>query len=462
MQNPYPVRTFKGNRERVNTVAFHPLLKQVASGSDDSTICLWHTEDNRFSFKLVGHKGPVQELDFTPSGAVLASASKDNTIKIWNNKYDGSFSTLRQHQAGVNSVQFFAEGANLISASDDRSVLVWNYNDQQVIAKMEGHSRPVNSVRVSHDNRVCATGSDDGYVKIWNIEKAIALTNFNEDRCVYEVRFNPESNCLATCGEESVIKLHDIRSRFEIKAFRDHQGASNSIDFHPTQPYMISGGEDAKVRIYDLRNFKCIKTINANHIGTNSVAFSHHGDYFCCGGEDKMVMVWKSNFFDSGREKLSQANEHIQSPELQTELHPKSHMDKNNYMNYIKKTTNIKSSNGKTIYNQKVKDFQQSNLAEKLTSQVDKGINTKYIIDEELTSKLDKINANLDIITKTVSIMSQRIVNNEKAIDGVIEYMEQMYGDKPAPKVVRMASQSDFKHSRADFESIEDSRYLRR
>jgi WD40 repeat protein len=456
MNNPYPVRTFKGNRERVNCVAMHPLLRQVASGSDDSTICVWHTEDNRFSFKLVGHKGPVQELDFNPSGAIIASASKDNTVKLWNNKFDGSFSTLRQHTAGVNSVQFFNDGANLITGSDDRSVLVWNFADQKAIAKMEGHSRAVNSVRASHDNRVCATASDDGFVKIWNIERAVALTNFNEDRCVYGVRFNPESNAMATCGEESVIHLYDIRSRFEIKAFKDHQGASNSVAFHPTQPYLLSGGEDAKVRIFDLRTFACVKTVNANHIGTNSVTWSHHGDYFCCGGDDKMVMVWKAGLVDSGREKLTQENENIG---VDAEALPRSQADKDNYLHYIKKTTSIKSSNGKTIYNQKQKE---SKLPEKAIKQQDTGLNTKYIICEELSSKLEKINANLDMIAKTVNILSQRITNNEKAVDGVIEYMEQKYSDKQVNKMVRLASASDHRSVRGEFDSLEDSRVLRK
>ena len=460
MKNPYPVRTFKGNRERVNCAAFHPLLRQVVSGSDDSTICVWHTEDNRFSFKLVGHKGPVQEIDFTPSGAIIASASKDNTVKLWNNKFDGSFSTLRQHTAGVNSVQFFNDGANLISASDDRTLMVWNHSDQKVVAKMEGHSRAVNSVRVSHDNRVCASASDDGFVKIWNIERAVDLTNFNEDRCVYGVRFNPESNALATCGEESVVRLYDIRSRFEIKAFKDHQGASNSIDFHPTQPFLISGGEDAKVRIFDLRNYTCIKTINANHIGTNSVAWSHHGDYFCCGGDDKMVMIWKSGFVDSGYEKLSQENENIGVPEEDPILSSKAPIDKDNYLHYIKKTTSIKSANGKTIYNQKQKELNKS--PEKSQKLVDNGLTTKYIISEDLSSKLENINANLDMIAKTVGILAQRITNNEKAVEGVIEYMEQKYADKSVNKMVRMGSASDHRSVRGEFDSLEDSRVLRK
>ena len=425
MSTPYPVRTFKGCRERVNCVAFHPHIKQIASGSDDSSICLWNIEDNRFSFKLIGHKGPVKELSFTPTGNIIASASKDNTIKVWTNRYDGSFSTLRAHTAGVNSVQFFNHGKHLITASDDKTVLVWDHTNHDVIAKLEAHSKPINSVRVSHDDRICITGSDDGLVKLWNIERSTDLTTFSENRRIYSVRFNPESNCLATCGEENFIRIHDIRSRFEIKTFMDHQGASNSVDFHPTQPYLISGGEDAKVRIFDLRNYKLARTINANHIGTNSVAFSKYGDYFGCGGEDKMVMVWKSNLSEQQREHITQTNEKIGQPDIETDLHPKSHLDKDNYINHIKKTTNVKAANGKTVYNQKQVDFPSP--VSKITPKSGNAERVKYILSEDLGNKLDKINSNLDMIDKSVQVLTQRIVNNEKAIDGVIEYLSQKY-----------------------------------
>jgi WD40 repeat protein len=434
MNNPYPVRTFKGNRERVNTVTFHPKLKQIASGSDDASICLWNIEDNRFSFKLVGHKAPVQEIHFSPSGGILASASKDNTIKVWNNKYDGSFSTLRHHLGGVNTVQFFNEGANLISGSDDKTVVVWSYNDQKVITKLEGHLRAVNSVRVSHDNKVCISGSDDGLVKLWNIERNTDLSTFNESRCIYGVRLNPESNCIATCGEDAFIRLHDIRSRFEIKTFKDHQGASNCVEFHPYEPYLISGGEDAKVRLFDLRKFAVVKSINANHIGTNSVCFSRHGDYFGCGGDDKMVMIWKSNITDVQREHISQANEQIGVAEVETHLHPKSHLDGSNYINYIKKVTNVKSANGKPIYSKKHPEFSPSKLGQKDSSQDGK---IKYVISEDLGHKLDKINANLDMVAKTVQILTQRITNNEKAVTGVIEYMSQKYGSTIESEISR-------------------------
>jgi centriolar protein POC1 len=423
MKNPYPVRTFKGNRERVNCIKFHPELKQIASGSDDSSICLWNVEDNKFSFKLVGHKGPVQEIDFSPTGNLIASASKDNSVKIWNNKYDGSFSTLKSHTAGVNSVQFFNEGANLLSGSDDKSMIVWSYKDLAPLARLEGHARAVNSVRVSHDNKLAISGSDDGCIKLWDIERGIDLLALKEDRSVYGVRFNPESSSIATCGEDSVINIYDVRSKFEIAKFYDHQGTSTSIDFHPHEPYLLSGGEDAKVRLYDLRQNVMVRTVNANHIGTNSVAFSKHGDYFGCGGEDKMVMVWKLNLLSSGKERISQANESI-GPVEHDSLNPKSHLDKDNYISHIKKVTNINRANGKTIYNQKP----ETNRTQGSTlKKIQDGLEVKYVLSEDLNQKLLQINTNLEMISRTINVMGQRIGNNEKALEGVIEYLSEKH-----------------------------------
>jgi len=33
----------------------------------------------------MGHKGPVNDVDFSPSGTLIASASKDECVRIWEN-----------------------------------------------------------------------------------------------------------------------------------------------------------------------------------------------------------------------------------------------------------------------------------------------------------------------------------------------------------------------------------------
>ena len=140
-----------------------------------------------------------------------------------------------------------------------------------------------------------------------------------------------------------------------------------------------------------------------------------------------MVMVWKTHFEDSGRESITQANENIGALEPESQLHPKSHLDKDNYINHIKKVTSIKSANGKTIYNAKHPEYSPKKLGTQGLPTPTTNQNVKYVLSDELSTKLDKINSNLEVISKTVQILAQRITNNEKAITGVVEYLSQKY-----------------------------------
>lgn len=74
----------------------------------------------------MGHKGPVNGVDFSPNGTLIASCSKDETIRLWNNSIEGNSVTLKSHTASVRSVNFSCDGQLLLSASDDKSIKVWS------------------------------------------------------------------------------------------------------------------------------------------------------------------------------------------------------------------------------------------------------------------------------------------------------------------------------------------------
>lgn len=75
-----------GHTERVDSVAFSPDSRTLASGggtSDKGEIKLWDVATRKEQAPLKGHTADVISVAFSPDGKTLASGSQDKTIKLW-------------------------------------------------------------------------------------------------------------------------------------------------------------------------------------------------------------------------------------------------------------------------------------------------------------------------------------------------------------------------------------------
>ncbi len=65
----------QGHNLSVNSVAFSPDGKYLASGSSDNTVKLWSIESHKEVTTLQGHDSTVLSVAFSPDGKYLASGS---------------------------------------------------------------------------------------------------------------------------------------------------------------------------------------------------------------------------------------------------------------------------------------------------------------------------------------------------------------------------------------------------
>lgn len=55
---------------------------QIASGSADRHVYIWDTTSRRILYKLPGHNGSVNDVDFSSKEPIIVSASSDKTLYL--------------------------------------------------------------------------------------------------------------------------------------------------------------------------------------------------------------------------------------------------------------------------------------------------------------------------------------------------------------------------------------------
>jgi WD40 repeat protein len=282
-----------GHSSLVNSAAFSPDGKTLASGNDDKTIKLWNVASGKEIRTLAGHTGSVYSVAFSPDGKTLASGSWDNTIKLWDAASGKEIRTLAGHTGWVYSVAYSPDGKTLASGSNDTTIKLWDVASGNEIRTLAGHTDLINFVAFSPDGRCLATGSRDNAIKLWETASGKEIrTLAGHADSVRSVAFAPDGKTLASGSDDKTIKLWDAASGKEIKTLDGDTSSVHSVAFSPDGKTLASGSADNTVKLWDVARGKELRTLTGHAGPVNSVAFSSDGKTLASGSEDKTVKLW--------------------------------------------------------------------------------------------------------------------------------------------------------------------------
>jgi WD40 repeat protein len=134
---------------------------------DEKTVALWDARTHNVAARFRGHEEVVNSAAFSPDGRRLATCSADRTVRVWRVD-NGEYQVLRGHTDEVFAVAFHPDGTRLASAGRDRAIWLWDLSRGEEVARLPGHTNYVWSLAFSPDGKTLASGSGDFTVRLWD------------------------------------------------------------------------------------------------------------------------------------------------------------------------------------------------------------------------------------------------------------------------------------------------------
>ncbi len=286
---PVPIYRFA-----VQSIAFSPNGRTLASGDGYGNLRLWDTAKGALRATVKAHEGWVFSIAWFSDGKRFATGGKDRLIGIRDSADPARLlKTLSGHEADVHAVAITANGATLVSSSDDKTVRVWNANSAQTLHVLRGHERQISTVTLSPDGRFIASGSRDQTIRVWNLkagnEAGVLRGHLG---AVMSVQFSPNGRLLASASYDRSVRLWDMKTMTPLTVLTGHTARAFSVAFSPNGKQLASAG-DRTARLWDVatganvRTFKLdgkMITERGEYAGTASaVAYSPDGKKLAVG-----------------------------------------------------------------------------------------------------------------------------------------------------------------------------------
>ena len=213
----------------------------------------WHLPEGA---KMRFGKGAINKVASAPDGTRLAIGS---SIGVWIYDIETSKALDLFPMYGVSCLAFSPDGKTFacLCKGESDAVHLWETATGKYIQRLLLTGREENSIEsiaFSPDGRTLAIGWGAGGIS-WLDTKTEALSQHFDMQHrwgVLSLAFSPDGALLASCGEDSTVRLWDLKTGKHARILIGHNDRVLNVAFSPDGKTLASSSVDGTVLLWDL------------------------------------------------------------------------------------------------------------------------------------------------------------------------------------------------------------------
>lgn len=204
-----PKGILKGITSPVTSVAFNPINDNLACGTGNEVLVF--DEKYHLILTLQGHEKAVNTVAYSPDGKMIASGSSDNKIKTWDAASGQELKSFDAESKEITSVCFSSDNKYVASGGKNGIVKLWSATSANKISELADYKSAISSVAFSPDAQYVAAGGEGNNIMIWNVENQTLIETFPaNDKGVNAIAFSDNGSIIVSVGNDAALKIWDI------------------------------------------------------------------------------------------------------------------------------------------------------------------------------------------------------------------------------------------------------------